>query len=250
MNSSFIKLDRKILEWEWYHDHKIFKFFLHCLIKANWTDKRSRGMLIKRSTFATSYATLQVETGLTVKEIRRAISRLTETGEIKINLEKKSEKNFPKSQKKGKAFTLITVCNYDTYQPLVDEEGKERAKQGQGEGKERARTKNNKKEKKEKKEKNTTNVDVYRIVNENLKMLMENEQYISAITQKFNLTHDELFKLYEEFNDHCNLTQNNVKTMTDYTSHFMNWYCKRYDVNIKTGKPNKAILTMQDRNAL
>ena len=48
MNDGWVKLHRQLLDWEWYTDINTKVVFLHCLIKANWEDKRWRGVVIKR----------------------------------------------------------------------------------------------------------------------------------------------------------------------------------------------------------
>jgi hypothetical protein len=97
-----IKIDRKILNWEWYSDYKMVHLFLHLLIKANWVDGKWRGQVIKRGQYMTSIATLSGNTGLTVSQIRTCLSKLQSTGEI--------------ANEMTNANTLITICKYETYQ--------------------------------------------------------------------------------------------------------------------------------------
>ena len=40
IKNEWIKLNRKIVNWEWYQDIATFKLFIHCLIKANWKDAK------------------------------------------------------------------------------------------------------------------------------------------------------------------------------------------------------------------
>ena len=35
---AFIKLYKKIRDWEWYEDPFTFKIFIDCLLRANWKD--------------------------------------------------------------------------------------------------------------------------------------------------------------------------------------------------------------------
>jgi len=97
-----IKIDRKILNWEWYSDYKMVHLFLHLLIKANWTDGTWRGMKIKRGQYMTSVAKLSANTGLSVSQIRTCLGKLQSTGEI--------------ASETASLNTLITICKYDTYQ--------------------------------------------------------------------------------------------------------------------------------------
>lgn len=97
-----IKLDRKILNWEWYTDVNTCKLFLHLLLKANWEDGRFQGVEVPRGSFASSYQTLATETGLSIKNVRTALEHLQKTGEVAVN-------RHPK-------FSVFTVKNYCLYQ--------------------------------------------------------------------------------------------------------------------------------------
>lgn len=103
----WIKLHRQFLDWEWYDDPNTLRLFLHCLLKANHKDKKYRGDLIKRTTFVTSLEVLAYELNLTSQQIRTSLGKLEKTGEINR-----------KSNRKG---TVITVCNYNTYQSDAQE---------------------------------------------------------------------------------------------------------------------------------
>jgi len=102
MYKGWIKLHRQFLDWEWYSEPNCLRVFLHCLLKANHRDKAYRGTLIKRGTFVTSFEVLQYELSLTTQQLRTVLRKLESTGEIN-----------KQSTSKG---TLITVCNYNTYQ--------------------------------------------------------------------------------------------------------------------------------------
>jgi len=97
-----IKLDRKILNWEWYTDVNTCKLFLHLLLKANWEDGRFQGVEVPRGSFASSYQILATETGLTVQNVRTALNHLKSTGELTVNQHAK--------------FSVFTLKNYDKYQ--------------------------------------------------------------------------------------------------------------------------------------
>lgn len=97
-----IKIDRKILNWEWYSDYKMVHLFLHLLIKANWIDGMWRGQVIKRGQYMTSISKLSGNTGLSVSQVRTCLSKLQSTGEIASEMTNTN--------------TLITICKYDVYQ--------------------------------------------------------------------------------------------------------------------------------------
>ena len=53
MDGGFIKIDRGILDWEWYSDINTTRLFIHLILKANWKDGRFQGQEIKRGSFVT-----------------------------------------------------------------------------------------------------------------------------------------------------------------------------------------------------
>lgn len=101
-NLAFVKLSRKILEWEWYKDTNTKALFLHCLLKANWKAGRFKGVDVPRGSFVSSYPVLAQELNLSVRSVRTCIEHLKSTGELTV-------KSHPK-------FSVFTVKNYDLYQ--------------------------------------------------------------------------------------------------------------------------------------
>ena len=105
--SGWIKLHRDLTKWEWYTDANAMRTFIHCLIKANHTDKKWRGIEIKRGQFIGSYESVANDLGLTVSKVRTALKKLILTGEMTI--------------KGGNQHTVFTIENYDSYQTLAVE---------------------------------------------------------------------------------------------------------------------------------
>ena len=136
----FVKIHRSLLGWQWYTDTPTKCLFIDLLLSANFADKKWKGIVIERGQLVTSIDHLSLSTGLTPKQIRRALDNLESTGEI--------------TTKRTNKFTLITICNYDNYQCADNEEGQtkdtQRANKGQTKDKQRAnkgqQRKNDKKE--------------------------------------------------------------------------------------------------------
>ena len=80
--SGFIKMHRRIVEWEWYRDIPVRVLFEHLLLRANYKDLRFRGCEIRRGSLAASRRSLAEETGLSEQQIRTALEKLRCTGEI------------------------------------------------------------------------------------------------------------------------------------------------------------------------
>ena len=82
MQNGYIKLYRKMTEWEWYTDIPVRILFEHCLLKANHKSNKWRGQVIEAGSFITSYEKLSSETGLTVQQVRTALKKLKSTSEL------------------------------------------------------------------------------------------------------------------------------------------------------------------------
>lgn len=113
MCNGWIKLHRKILDWEWFTSPSTLQLFIYLLLRANKEDKKWRGILIKRGQLVTSVATISEETKLSTQQVRTSLNRLKSTNEI--------------TSKTTNRFTLVTVCKYESYQ--LFEETEQQAKQ-------------------------------------------------------------------------------------------------------------------------
>ena len=103
-NTGWIKIHRTMLDWEWYDDINTKVLFIHCLLLANHKAKEWHGITIERGTFITSYHTLAEETGLSYQQVRTSLNKLKVTHEL----------TFKPTNK----YSVISICNYDTYQVL------------------------------------------------------------------------------------------------------------------------------------
>ncbi len=102
MEIGFVKLDRRILEWEWYKDQNTKDLFLHCLLKANFKEKAWEGISMKRGTFVTGRKVLAEELGMTEQQIRTSLNKLKSTNEITITTTNR--------------YSVLKVNNYNDYQ--------------------------------------------------------------------------------------------------------------------------------------
>lgn len=115
LKQGYIKLFRKIVNWEWYTDVNTCHLFMHMLIMANHDTQKWRGEVIERGTFVTSYGSLSSETGLTVREVRTALKHLISTGDIEVKATKQN--------------TRIYIVKYDFYQKSDKQNDKVEAKE-------------------------------------------------------------------------------------------------------------------------
>ena len=100
--TTWIKLDRNILEWGWYKDPNTKSVFLHLLLTANVEDKVFKGETIHRGEVATSIGSIAESVGISYDQTRTALKHLKDTTEI-------TSKTMPK-------YLVISIVNYDRYQ--------------------------------------------------------------------------------------------------------------------------------------
>ena len=105
---SWIKLHRRFLEWEWFDSAEMVKVFLYLLLSANFEDKKWHGQTIGRGQILTSWDSLSEATGISVQTLRTCLRKLEQTGEI--------------SRKSTNKNTIITICNYDRYQVVEEDD--------------------------------------------------------------------------------------------------------------------------------
>ncbi len=118
---SYIKIHRKILEWEWYKNQHTKTVFFHCLLKAYWKDTKIEGKIIPRGSFISSIAKISEELALTPMEVKTALKHLKSTNEI--------------TSEGTNRYTIFTVTNYDLYQ--TEEQAKQPTDSEQTENKQK-----------------------------------------------------------------------------------------------------------------
>ena len=109
--NGYIKIDRGIMEWEWWDDDKVLKLWLTILLLANWEDKKWHGKEIPRGSFWTSIESLSEASGLSTQEVRTALCKLISTGEV-----------TSKATNQGR---LITVVKYGVFQDDTSKSNKQ-----------------------------------------------------------------------------------------------------------------------------
>ena len=114
---TFVKLNRKILDWKWYQDGTTFRVFVHLILKANVFDNDFQNITVHRGQLVTSYGRIAGDLGfyknsnINVEPIRTAIRHLKKTGEITTERIQKG--------------LLITINNYEKYQGEVMQNNQE-----------------------------------------------------------------------------------------------------------------------------
>ena len=100
--STYVKLDRNIIDWGWFKRASVLQVFIWLIVKANYEDHRLEKYLIRRGQVVTSYERIAEGCDMSVSNVRRCLKNLEETGEI--------------TRVHTNRFQIITVSNYDRYQ--------------------------------------------------------------------------------------------------------------------------------------
>ena len=100
--NEFVKLFRKIMNWEWYKDSATKDIFIHCMLKANWKEGDWKGIHYLRGQFITSIESLSNETGISIQSTKTALTHLKKTGELTC--------------RKFSRGLVITVTSYEKFQ--------------------------------------------------------------------------------------------------------------------------------------
>lgn len=100
--NGYIKLFRRITDWEWYGDANTMRVFIHILLNVNFETKGYKGIEIKPGQCVFGRKAWADELGLTERQVRTAINHLKSTNEV--------------STKSTNRFTVITVENWELWQ--------------------------------------------------------------------------------------------------------------------------------------
>lgn len=102
MDNGWVKIHRKIQDWEWYQDSKMVHLFLHFLTLANHEPGKWQGQQIETGQFITGRIELSQKTGISQQSIRTCITKLKSTSEITV--------------KSTNKFSIITLVKWKDYQ--------------------------------------------------------------------------------------------------------------------------------------
>lgn len=102
----YIKTLYALLDWEWYDNPATFKVFMHFLLTARWKDGSWHGIELKRGELLESIVSISERNGLSIREVRTAISHLIDTKSVTV-------------RSVGK-YHIYKVLKYDYYQNRHD----------------------------------------------------------------------------------------------------------------------------------
>jgi len=140
MENGWIKLHRKLKDWEWYKDANTVRLFIHLLISANHKEHQWRGVAVEKGQVVVGRKSLSSALGISEQSVRTSINRLKSTNEITI--------------KSTNKYSLITIISWKDYQ-INNQQANQQSTSKQPTTNQQLTT--NKKDKKKKNEKNEKN---------------------------------------------------------------------------------------------
>ena len=226
MAEGWIKLYRKITEWEWYTVPSMAHLFIHLLFLANQKSKRWKGIVIKRGQLVTSATRLAEQTGLDKRTVCKNLKRLEETEEI--------------TKTNNYHYSLITITKFDYYQSvqLCTDQCTDQCTQ--------LKNKEYKKERipppppppaREGKSERRF-----------FEALKGSVEMMSAMQEAFGLTTDRYWSLLASFSRECEAKDKQHTGMDDYKRHFFDWTRRHVEINGKDENRNKGKGRGSDNN--
>ena len=105
----WIKIHRRLINWQHYGNPNVSRVFLHLILTANYEDgKTDKGIEVKRGQLVVSLNGLADTLGISVAAIRHALKTLQQSGEVKILTY-------------DRRFTIVTVSEYSTFQGVISD---------------------------------------------------------------------------------------------------------------------------------
>lgn len=214
MKGGWIKVHRKIVDWEWWSDHNTTRLFMYLLLMATHEDIRHQGIVIKRGQLVTSRAKLSLATGISERSIRTSLENLKTTNEITI--------------KSTNRFTIITICKYEDYQLIEDESDQVNDQQTA------IQTTSNRPTIKQE----DNNISTSTSGNARAYACEDKEQdfyfdaYNSAVWREWvqmqnNITQEKISAYLDEFHGFCQMAEKRHHSRADYQIHFVSWLKKQ-----------------------
>lgn len=100
--NGFIKIHRKILDWEWYSNASTKIVFLHLLLTATYKESSYKGIKLFPGQVIVSTRSLAQATGLSRQNVRTALSNLESSDDIKVV--------------SNGVFSTVTINHWERYQ--------------------------------------------------------------------------------------------------------------------------------------
>ena len=112
-HTGWVKIDRGILDWEYWDDISTRNVFLTCILRANYEATKWKGIDVEVGSMLTTLDGLAKMTGLTTQQTRTALKKLTST--VDCNGDPRTPELTIKTTNK---YTIVTITKYALYQGI------------------------------------------------------------------------------------------------------------------------------------
>lgn len=183
-DNGWIKLHRKIVDWEWYKDSNVFKVFMHLLLTSSHKDTKYRGEDIKMGSRVIGRLELAKEIGISEQSLRTALTKLKSTSELTI-----------KSNNKYSVVSINKYIEYQGFNQLANQ-----------------RLTNN--------QPTTNHIQEYREDKNIKKDIYISPEKIKEISNKYKVSEISVEEIYQDLIIYC---KSKGKTYKDYEAALMGW---------------------------
>lgn len=102
MGGGYIKIHRKLLDWQWHDIPEMVTVWMHLLLDASYEKSEWRGVVRERGQLTIGLRAYSKRCGMSIQSLRTCLQRLISTHEI--------------TSESTNQYTLITITQYDSYQ--------------------------------------------------------------------------------------------------------------------------------------
>lgn len=100
----WIKLHRRILNWEWSDEPNVIALWIHLLLNANFENSKYKGFDIPAGSLVYGHEAFSNYTGLSVMQVRTALKKLEKSKNVTI--------------KRTNKFSIISITKWKEYQDV------------------------------------------------------------------------------------------------------------------------------------
>lgn len=251
-DGGWVKLHRKLLEWEWYEDAHMVHLLVHLLLTATHEDRKYKGLTIKRGQLVTTIKELAEALGASETSTRRRMKRLKSGGFLTIKV--------------AHRITTITICNYDSYQTKEKSSGEIVAEKRRKNGGKVAEAHNNRNNKKGRRS-NEDNISLLSpssppprvrevvsefsdVENNRYRVEIANDaDFIQYAKDSLNINERTVLTLLGIFASEVNEKKKPHTSASDYRQHFYDWARIHVAMNKKNQQRTTAHVRHSDLSA-
>lgn len=238
----WVKIHRKIVDWEWWSDHNTTRLFMYLLLMATHEDIKHQGKVIKRGQLVTTRVKIAEATGISEQSVRTSLNRLKSTNEITTKVTNK--------------FTIITICKYEDYQIVEDDTNQQINQQTNQQLTNNQPTTNQHKEQELKNNNisSSTPTEGARVcVCEDEEQNFYFDAYNSSqwrewVQMQVKIEQEQISAYIDEFHAFCQMAEKRHHSRADYQIHFVSWLKKQLAKETTQQQTNKTFTHGNNRS--